>query len=129
MSLPFFDDVEVVNCITKQTCLSPKKDIYNRLQNGIDVNTEIIDRFKHCAGKPVYRVVDVDGSSHGKGARGACIVCKSKTNWYCALCRNWACNTLKRSGNKYCVDANIDKDGHRVTVVKTCFMDCRPDYL
>ena len=39
-------DVEVVSCIAKETCLSPKKNILNRLKSDTTLNNDIINRFE-----------------------------------------------------------------------------------
>ena len=122
-------DTQLVRCVTKETCHSPKHNHLHRLKNDTKINQEIAKRFKHCPGKPVLRVSDIDKSSKGPGGRGTCIVCKKRTNWYCILCRNWACHHKTESNIKYMVDVHEDKEGHRITAVKTCFIDCHPNFL
>lgn len=53
-------DVEIVNCITKETCLSPKQGHLNRLANDASLNHTIRERHKFRKGKPVFRVSDVN---------------------------------------------------------------------
>ena len=122
-------DSELTNSIAKQTCQSPKKDVLIALESDSTLNHDVIKRFKYCEGKPVFRVSDVDNSHQGLRARGYCIVCKKRTNWYCIQCRNWACNNRSEGTIKHVVDANEDKNGHRITAVKSCFIHCHPNYL
>ena len=122
-------DFELVNCITKETCHSPKQHHFERLKSDITLHADILNRFKNCEGKPIFRVSDVDKSNVGTRARGMCIVCKKRTNWYCMLCRNWACHNKSEAAVKHIVDVNIDSMGHRITAVKSCFIECHPNYL
>ena len=122
-------DVEVVSCIAKETCLSPKKNILNRLKSDTALNNDIINRFKQFKGKPMFRVSDVDKDTNGIRAKGICIVCKKRTNWYCMSCRNWSCLHKTESEVKHVVDMHLDSNGHRITAVKSCFMECHPNYL
>ena len=62
-------DSQLVQCITKQTCHSPKHNHLHRLKNDSNINQEIVKRFKHCPGKPVLRVSDIDKSLKGPGGR------------------------------------------------------------
>ena len=72
----------------------------------------------------------IDSSSVMKArVRGSCIACKARTIWYCVLFRNWECNQKSKSTVKQIVDANEDKNGHRITAVKSCFIHCHPKYL
>ena len=59
------------------TCLYPKKNILNRLKSDTTLNNDIINRFKHYKGKPMFRVSDVDKHANGNRAKGVCIVCKN----------------------------------------------------
>ena len=122
-------DSQLVHCITKQTCHSPKHNHLHRLKNDSKINHEIVKRFKHCPGKPVLRVSDIDKSLKRPGGRGTCIVCKKLTHWYCVLCRNWACHHKTESDIKYIVDVHEAKEGNRITAVKSCFIDCHPIFL
>ena len=122
-------DSKLVTCVAKETCHSPKRDVYNRLKSDNNLNIDVVNRFKHCKGKPVLRVSDVDKTIVGLRARGPCIVCKKRTNWYCILCRNWACHNKSDSTVKHVVDLNVDSAGHRMTAVNSCFMHCHPNYL
>lgn len=113
-------DTQLAYCIAKQTCHSPKHNHLHRLKNDSNANNEIVKIFKNCPGKPVLKV---------SGGRGTCIVCKKKTHWYCVLCRNWACHHKTESDIKHIVHAHEDKEGHRITAVKSCFIDCHPNFL
>ena len=42
------------------------------------MNSAVFDRFKHCEGKPVCRVSDIDYTRSGVRVKGACIACKKK---------------------------------------------------
>ena len=122
-------DTEMTYAFAKETCLSPKRDHLNRLTSKENLNDDIFHRFNNCDGKPIFRVSDIDKSHQGPRARGQCIVCNKRTNWYCALCRNFACHNKSDSGIKYLVDAKKDSMGHRIMAVKSCFMQCHPNFL
>ena len=123
-------DIEIVHSITKETGHSPKIDVLHKCNSDSStLRCDIINRFQSCEGRPIYRLSDVDKTCFGPRARGSCIVCKARTNWYCVSCRNWACHQKSESTVKHIVHANEDKNGHRITEVKSCFMHCNPIYL
>ena len=122
-------DSKLVTCFAKETCQSPKQDIHNWLKSDTTLNIGVVNRFKHCKGKPVLRVSDVDKTIVGLRARGKFIACKKRTNWYCILCRNWACHNKSDSTDKHIVDVNVDSAGHRITAVNSCFVHCHPNYM
>ena len=53
-------DTQIVHCIAKETCHSPKRNTLHRLENDPTLNDEIVKRFKNCPGKVVCRVSHVD---------------------------------------------------------------------
>jgi len=120
---------KLTTCFAKETCQSPKQDVFNRLKSDTTLNIDIVNRFKYCEGKPMFRVSDEDKGHTGPRARGVCIVCKKRTNWYCILCRNWACHNKSDLTIKHIIDANTDSTGHRITAVNSCFVHCHPNYL
>ena len=122
-------DVEVVSFVTKETCLSPKNDFINCLKSDATSNNDVVNKFKQCKGKKIFRISDVDKDTNGIRAKGVCIVCKKRTNWYCMSCRNWSCLHKTESEVKHVVDMHLDSNGHRITAVKSCFMECHPNYL
>ena len=122
-------DAEYTNSIARETCLSPKQDTLENLMSNTALHSDVINRFKFCKGKPVCRVSDVDYTRSGSHAKGSCIVCKKRTNWYCILCRNFACHDTTDSSIKYITDANKCKKGNHIAAVKSCFIHCHPNYL
>ena len=61
-------DEEFVNCIAKETCHSPKQNVFNRLNADATLNNDVVNRFKHCEGNHTFRVSDVDKLMSGPGA-------------------------------------------------------------
>ena len=103
-----------------------KCSILNRIKSDATLNNDIVKRFKQCKGKPMFRVSDVDKDTNGMWAKGFYIECKKRTNWYCMLCMNWSYLHKTESVVKHVVDMHVDSNGHRVTAVKSCFMECHP---
>ena len=122
-------DAEYTDSVARETCLSPKHNAFDNLTSNPNMNSDVIDRFKYCKGKPVCRVSDIDCTRSGVRAKGACIACKKKTNWYCISCRNFACHDTTNSTIKYIADVNKDKNGNHITAVKSCFIHCHPSQI
>ena len=106
-----------------------QKNHYDRLKSDSALNTDIINRSKNCQGDPMFRVSDVDKSADGLRAKQRCIACKKLTNWCCVLCINWACHNKSEATVKHIFDVNVDSMGHWITAVKSCFIECQPNYL
>ena len=122
-------DTEYTDSVARETCLSPKHNTFDNLTSNPNMNSDVIDRFKYCKGKPVCRVSHINYTRSGIRAKGVCIVCKKKTNWYCILYRNFACHDTTNSAIKYITDVNEDKNGNHLMAVKSCFIHCHPNFL
>ena len=65
-------DTVYTNSIARETCHSPKREIMDSLmsKNKTVVNSDVVERFKFCKGKPVCRVSDIDYTRSGTNAKG-----------------------------------------------------------
>jgi len=80
-----------------------------------------------CTGCPAYRYcTDYDGSPDfdektkvkGPGARGTCVVCATKTNWWCRGCHHFFCVGNRKNGGKMSVLKVRDNTGAIAETVK-----------
>ena len=53
-------DAEYTYSVARKTCLSPKQNALDNSTSNPNINSAVIDRFKHCEGKPMCRVSDID---------------------------------------------------------------------
>ena len=79
-------DVEVVSFVTKETCLSPKNDFINCLKSDATSNNDVVNKFKQCKGKKIFRISDVDKDTNGTRANGYCVACKKSKQIGIACC-------------------------------------------
>ena len=54
---------------------------------------------------------------------------QARAHWHCVSCRNWACHHKTESDIKHIVDVHEAKEGNWITAVKSCFVDCHPNFL
>lgn len=79
--------VDVLRCYGT----TPRRNVKRRYEDLRNVDDEAALRFKACRGIPIYRVSE-DLNHRKTGARGACMLCKAVTNWWCAGCHSWVCH-------------------------------------
>ena len=150
VSVPMAPSPQVVGIdVLQYHGTTPRRNVKRRYDDPRNVDDEAALRFKACRGIPIDRVSE-DLNHRKTGARGACMLCKAVTNWWCAGCHSWVCHgggsevdeaaasstsprirRFVRDG-KECV-ASIGgrrkKQKAVVTAVHSCFIQSHPNFL
>lgn len=152
------DEVSVLNAasplvesidVLRYCGTTPRRNVKRRYEDPRNVDDEAVARHKACRGIPIYRVSE-DLNHRKTGARGACMLCKADTNWWCAGCHSWVChgggsdNDGAEAGRtsprirKFIRDVKeyVASIGGRrkkqkavVTAVHSCFIQSHPNFL
>jgi hypothetical protein len=118
-----------------------KKKVLKRYRDSHSDDDECAKRFKECTGRPIERVGVTNLKKKASGARGSCVGCSARTNWWCAECHTWVCHDKSYPANgepnfirdikdywSYVSGTRVRVKGH-VVAKYTCFMHFHPKFL
>jgi len=75
--------------------MTPKKNISDFYRKESIKTKPIRERREKCAGSISFRVKVHDGIEDAQNARGSCVVCRMKTNYYCLNSKHYTCGPMK----------------------------------